>query len=135
MAKLTLHGDVSTHHLAEPPAYDEAKAGAAVFACRGGGRLREFLEQLVHLLRCHPDAGVAYSERDPVAAILPFLLSGDGDTALLGELVGVARQIEQGLPEAGLVGEVRAEVRWAIDDEAVAVLRGHRLDGLGYVLD
>jgi hypothetical protein len=28
-----------------------------------------------------------------------------------------------------------AEVRWAIDDEAVAVLRGHWLDRLGYVLD
>jgi hypothetical protein len=47
--------------------------------------------------------------------------SGDGDGALLGELVGVARQVEQGLPKAGLVGVYRVEVRRAIDGEAVAV--------------
>jgi hypothetical protein len=33
-----------------------------------------------------------------------------------GELVGVTRQVEQGLPEAGLVGVHRTEVRWAFDD-------------------
>jgi hypothetical protein len=39
------------------------------------------------------------------------------------------------LTEAVLVGVDRAEVRWAFDDEAVAILRGHRLDRLGHVLD
>ena len=54
---------------------------------------------------------------------------------LLGEFISVARQVEQRLTEADLVGVDRAEVRWAFDDEAVAILRGHRLDRLGHVLD
>jgi hypothetical protein len=37
-----------------------------------------------------------------------------GSTTLSSELVGVARQVEQGLPKAGLVGVHRAEVCWAI---------------------
>ena len=62
-------------------------------------------------------------------------LGGDGDGAFLGELVGVARQVEQRLAKAGLVGVDRAEVRPAIDDNPIAVLRRHRLDRLGHVLD
>ena len=54
---------------------------------------------------------------------------------LLGELVGVARQVEQRLPEPGLVGVNRADVRRTIDDDTVAVLRRQRLDRLGDVLD
>src|SRR5262249_48907857 len=51
------------------------------------------------------------------------------------ELVGIAREVEQRLPEAGLVGVDRAEIRRAIDHRAIGVLRRHRLDGLGDVLD
>jgi hypothetical protein len=61
--------------------------------------------------------------------------SGDGNTALLGELVGVTRQVKQGLPEADLIGMHRTEVRRALDDDPIAILRRHRLDGLGHVLD
>ena len=43
-------------------------------------------------------------------------MSGDGDRALLGELVGVTREVEQGLPDAGLVGMDGAEVLRAFDD-------------------
>ena len=68
----------------------------------------KFLEQLAHLLRGHADAGIRHRERDPIAAVLLSLMSGDGDSAFFGELVGVARQVEQGLPEAGLVGMDRA---------------------------
>src|SRR5271166_7044307 len=52
-----------------------------------------------HLLRSHADAGVGHRHRDPVAAVLLCLVRGDGDSALLGELVGVAGQVEQRLPE------------------------------------
>ena len=97
--------------------------------------LREFLEQPPHLLLGHADAGVGHGNRDPVAAIGVLPARGDGDGAFLGELVGVARQVEQRLPEAGLVGVDRAEVRRAIDDDAIGVLRRHRLDRLGHVLD
>ena len=47
----------------------------------------------------------------------------------------VAREIEQRLPQPGLVGMDGAEVGRAVDDEAVAVPRRHRLDGLGHVPD
>ena len=70
---------------------------------------------------------------DPVTAVFLSLMSGDGDGAFLGELVGVAHQIQQGLPDTNLVGMDSADVHWAIDDEVVAVLRRHRLDGLDHV--
>ena len=117
------------HHLAKAAADDEAEPSPTVFARRPGGGLGELLEQLTHLLGRHADAGVRNRERDPIAAVLLSLMSSDGDSAFLGELVGVAREIEQGLSQPGLVGVHRAEVRWALDDEAVAVLRRHRLDG------
>src|SRR3984893_9280335 len=134
-AWLALDRDVAAHHLAEAFTDRESKARATVFARRGGGSLGKLLEQLAHLLRRHADAGVGHRDRDPVAAVLLSLVSGDGDSAFLGELVGVARQVEQGLPEAGLVGVDRAEARWAINDEAVVVLRRHRLNRPGHVLD
>jgi len=49
-------------------------------------------------------------------------------------LVGVTRQVEQGLPEAGLVGVHRTEVRWAFDDDPIAILCRHRFDGLATAL-
>src|ERR1700680_2063385 len=103
----------STRHTAEMPADGETKTGAAVFARCSRGGLGELLEQFAHLLRRHADARIGHRERDPVATALLPLASGDGDSAFLGELVGVTRQVEQGLPEAGLVSVHRIEVRWA----------------------
>jgi hypothetical protein len=99
---------MSPHHAAEMPADGEAKPGAAVFARCPRRGLRELLEQLAHLLRRHADARIGHRERDPVATAVMPLASGDGDSAFLGELVGVTRQVEQGLPEAGLVCVHRA---------------------------
>jgi hypothetical protein len=44
-----------------------------------------------------------------------LLVRGNGNGAVFGELVGVARQVEQCLAEPGLVGVDRAEVGWTID--------------------
>src|SRR6516225_9054284 len=99
--RLALDGDVAAHHLTEPPTDGEAEAGATIFARRGRRGLGKLLEQFAHLLRCHADAGISHCERDPVAALLLSLVSSDGDSAFLRELVRVARQVEQGLPEAG----------------------------------
>jgi len=85
--------------------------------------LGKLLEQLAHLLGRHADAGVGNRERDPAAAVLLSLVSGDGDSAFLGELVGVARKVEQGLSQPRLVGMDGAEVRWAVDDEAVGMYK------------
>jgi hypothetical protein len=54
-------------------------ARATVLARRGRGRLGKLLEQLAHLLRRHADAGVGDRKRDPFAAVLLSLASGDGD--------------------------------------------------------
>jgi predicted pyridoxine 5'-phosphate oxidase superfamily flavin-nucleotide-binding protein len=117
------------------PADGETKTGAAVFARCSRGGLGELLEQFAHLLRRHADTRIGHRERDPVATALLPLASVDGDSAFLGELVGVTRQVEQALPEAGLVSVHRIEVRWAFADDPIAILRRHRLDGLGHVLD
>ena len=64
----------------------------------------------------------------------PPRLRGDYQSALFGELAGVVRNVKQDLPQAGLIGVDNSKTRWAIDDEAVATLRGHRLDRLGHAL-
>jgi hypothetical protein len=92
-AGFALDRDVATHHLTEAPADGEAKARAAVFARRGRRSLGKLLEQLAHLLGRHADACVGDRQRDPVAAVLLCLVSGDGDSTFLGELVGVTRQV------------------------------------------
>src|SRR6516164_4837319 len=95
-----LNRDVTAHHLTEAPAYRETKARAAIFARGSRGSLRKLLEKLAHLFRCHPDAGVGNCQRDPVATILLSLVSGNGDSALLGELVSVAHEVQQCLVQA-----------------------------------
>jgi GNAT superfamily N-acetyltransferase len=59
--------------------------------------LGEFLEQLGLLLGCHADAGIGHSDLDPVA-VVDHLFDAQLDIALLGELTGIAQEIEQDLP-------------------------------------
>src|SRR5262249_34230545 len=96
-----LDRDVTAHHLTEAAANGEAKPRATVFARRSRGSLGKLLKQLAHLLGRHPDASIGNGKRDPVAAVLLSFVSGDGDGTFLGKLVGVTRQVEQRLPEAG----------------------------------
>src|SRR6202048_3219055 len=112
-AGLALDRDVPAHHLTEAPTDGEPKTRATVSARCGRGSLGKLLEQLAHLLWRHADSGIGHGERDPIAVVLLSLVSGDSDSALLGEFISVARQVEQRLTEADLVGVDRAEVRWA----------------------
>ena len=91
---LAFDRDVPAHHLAEPPADDEPKASATVFARRGGGSLRKLLKQLTHLIWRHADASVLHRKRDPAAAIFVSLAGIDGDGAAISELVGVAHEVQ-----------------------------------------
>ena len=50
------------------------------------------------------------------------------DDTVVSELGGVGEQVEEGLPELGLVGVHGAEVVRARDDQGVAVLLDQRLD-------
>ena len=135
LARRAFDRDVAAHHAAEMPADGESKAGAAIFAGGRGIGLRELLKQPAHLLRVHPDAGIGDRNRDPVALFAAQRACCDGNGAILGELVGVAGEVEQRLAKAGLVGMDGAEIGGAIDDDAVAVLLRQRLHGLDDVLD
>jgi hypothetical protein len=135
VARLTLDRDVAAHHLAEAPAYREPKAGAAVFASRGCIGLGEFLEQFAHLLRRHAYTSVADRDRDPVAASFLPLPRVDGDGAVVGELVGVAHEVQQRLPQSHLVGMQRPDRSVTFDRDLVGILRRQRFDGLDDVVD
>jgi hypothetical protein len=54
-------------------------------------------------------------DRDLVAVVLLLLPRVDGDGAVVGELVGVARQIQQRLPQAHLIGMERPDCIVTID--------------------
>ena len=54
-------------------------------------------KQSAQLLLRHPDAGVGNGNLDPASAIGGFA-GPELDLALLGELTGIAQQVEQDLP-------------------------------------
>ena len=59
----------------------------------------------------------------------------DGDRAPLGELVGVAHEVEQRLPQPHRVGMQRPDRSLAMDREPVSVLCCQRLNGFGDAFD
>ena len=99
----------------------QPKPRATVFACHRDVGLDERLEQLLHLLGGHANAGVGHPERDPCSPI--DHLTGDlqGDGPLLGELAGVAEQIEQRLPDFAQVGPHGAEITGTPDLQGIVV--------------
>ena len=56
-----------------------------------------------------------HGDRDLVAVVLLLLPRVDGDGAVVGELVGVAQQIQQRLPQAHLIGMQRPDCIVTID--------------------
>ena len=98
LARLTRHGHVAAHHACKLARDGESEAGAAE-ALRGRGiGLRELLKQLAHLLRRHADAAICHGKLDPAASV-DKLSRLQLDLALLGELAGVAQQVEEDLPQ------------------------------------
>ena len=122
-------GDFALHHLRKLLRDGEAEAGAAILA--GGGRvgLAEGLEEPAELLRGHADAGVDDRKLDGVIEHTGHAGDADGDGAVLGELAGVAHQVEEHLPELGGVGVHRADAGRAFDLERVALLADERSGG------
>src|SRR6516164_1914357 len=97
-ARLARHRDVAAHHARELAGDGEAETGAAETLRGRDIGLSELLEQLGLLFGGHADAGVGDCELDPVATV------GDParpqpDLAFLGELAGIAQQVEQYLLE------------------------------------
>src|SRR5262249_281382 len=70
---------------------------------------------------CHSDAGIGHGDLDPVAAVdHPF--DAQLDFALLGELSGIAQQIEQDLPQPHGIDGQAAKIFWAFDHESILIL-------------
>jgi hypothetical protein len=120
--------DLAAHELHQALADRQAEAGAAVLA---GGRvvgLFEAVEQAAQLFLAQADAGIADAAFDGHAAFhLVKLAQPDQDLALLGELHGVAAEVEQDLPEAQAVSDQQPRQGRVDVEHQFQVLAGHSL--------
>ena len=92
-----LDRDAAAHALDDAPGNRQAKPGAAELAGDAAVGLLEFLEDAVVLVGRDADAGVAHQDVDlagPDAG-----LDDDRDAAAIGELHGVAGEVEQHLSQ------------------------------------
>ena len=96
-ARRALDLDAAAHALDDAARDGEAQAGAAELPRRAAVGLLELVEDAGLLLRRDADAGVAHLEHD-LAGAGPGL-DDDADAAGLGELDGVAGEIEQHLAQ------------------------------------
>ena len=133
-ARRALHRDVAAHQAAQAPADREPEAGAAVFARGRAVGLAELLEQPGHLLLAHADAGIGHHEGEEAVVVL-LALDVQADLALVGELAGVAQQIEHHLADPGHVRAHAPDVVRAADREPVAVLLRERRCGHRQLVD
>src|SRR5262249_19244156 len=108
-ARLARYGDVAAHHARELAREGKAESRAPETLCSRGIGLGELLKQLCLLLRRHADAGVGHGKLDPVASVC-HPVRPQRDIALLGELKGIAQEVEQYLPQPHGVDGEGAEV-------------------------
>ena len=97
LTRLARHGHIATHHARELAREGKAESRPAEALSGRGIGLAELLEQLSLLLRSHANTGVSDRELDPVATV-GNPARPQPDLAFLGELAGIAQQIEQNLP-------------------------------------
>src|SRR6516162_3593956 len=97
-ARLARHNHIAAHHARQLAGDGEPETSAAETLRGRGISLAELLEQLRLLLRRHADATVGDRELDPAASIGDPARS-QRDLTFLGELAGIAQQVEQYLPQ------------------------------------
>ena len=93
----TVHPDITAQQLGEMPGDAQAQPRSPVLASGGGGTLGEGVEQALHLLRLHTDAGIHHPGMQ--LFLLPVTADRDVDTALIGELERITAQVDQDLAE------------------------------------
>src|SRR5690349_1008450 len=101
MAWLALHTDAPFHHLHKSVTDGQPQTGPAILARDRGVRLGKFLEQLSLLFGTDANAGILHAEANP---LLPFhcaLAHVERDRSVIGELAGIAHQVEENLPYLG----------------------------------
>jgi hypothetical protein len=88
------------------------------------------------LLGGHADARVRDRHADPVSAeVVRLACHRDPDSAPLGELAGVAGEVEERLAEPRRIGPDHASVGGTLHVDLVPVLRRERPDRREHVLD
>src|SRR5689334_19572038 len=99
--RLALHPEASPHQVHELTADGEPEPGPAILARRRAVALREGAEDRRLLVERNADAGVGDAEAERGAVVLaqarPF--DADDDLAVIGELDGVAHQVDEHLTE------------------------------------
>ena len=108
LAGLAHDAELAAHQLDQPLGDHEAEPGAAVAPGRGSVRLREGLEQAPQRVRSDADPGIAHREADAPALRRSSASDADAhrDLAPLGELDGVADEVDQGLAQpAGVAAQ------------------------------
>ena len=102
------HPNAATHQRHQVAADRQPQAGAAIAARGGAVNLAEALEQPLLLCRAHTDAGVAHLHMQlDTAVVTAGAADADHHLAGLGELAGVAAQVEQHLLQAQRVADQR----------------------------
>jgi hypothetical protein len=127
--------NVSAHHPTEAATDGEPEAGAAVLARRRCVSLDEVLKQLGYLLRVHTDSTIGYAEQGPASTVLGCAATGDLDRAVLGELCGIAGEVEKSLTQPRWIGADRVKIGRAVDLDAIALLLSQRTDSGCDLLD
>src|SRR5882724_3716295 len=101
---LTFHPNAPAHEFRQTPADVQPQAGAAVFA---GGRaigLRESLEDTLLFVLGYADASVSNAEmKAGCMGLFEFLLNGNHDLAMLGELNRVTDKIDENLTNSAWI--------------------------------
>ena len=107
-AGLALEPETAAHHLDELRRDGETEAGAAVPACRRGVGLDERPEDLPALVLGNADARVAHRAAEQHLVVAPLGHRDlDADLARVGELDGVAHQVEQDLTQSSRIADER----------------------------
>src|SRR5664279_3747868 len=96
LARTALDQDAAAHQLDQPETDGQSQSGAAVSARDRGIGLGKGSEDLFQLFRCHPDAGVCYTDMDNSGIFQSvFKCYGNADASLIGKLDGIAQQVEE----------------------------------------
>ena len=109
LADLALHPQLAAHQLDQALADHQAQAGTTETPGGRGLGLGEAVEDTGQLLGADADAGIAHRHAQGDAlGIAPQLAQADHHLALLGELEGIAGQVDQHLLQPQAVTDQRA---------------------------
>src|SRR5688572_19766476 len=105
LSRLAFETDASAHHLGELHRNGQTEAGSAVLPRRRPIHLRERLEDECLLLGWNADAGVTDRQMELDLATLTLARHAHYHFTRLGELDGVADQVDEDLAQPRRIGD------------------------------